>query len=114
MSLLVSGHVVSLPSEFVQCAAVYYLVHHIVRDSFMPLYCPVIICTVLLSCLDAVIGSVVTRVIIRTVILIFTTFSGAPQVDCTQYQGTPTYKADNSLSHENFCSNFYIGTVELH
>ena len=41
----------------------------------MPLYFPVIICTVFLSFLsspDAVIGSVFARVIIRTVVLIFT------------------------------------------
>ena len=46
-----------------------------VRGSAMPLYFPVIICTVFLSCLsypDAVIGSVFARVIIRTVVLIFT------------------------------------------
>ena len=46
-----------------------------VRGSFMPLYFTVIICTVFLSFLsspDAVIGSVFARVIIRTVVLIFT------------------------------------------
>ena len=46
-----------------------------VRGSFMPLYFPVIICTVFLTFLsspDAVIGSVFARVIIQTVVLIFT------------------------------------------
>ena len=74
----------------------------------MPLYFPVIICTVFLSFLsspDAVIGSVFARVIIRTVVLIFTGRSDMvcafPSLPVLTYTITLTYSYawHTSLEH---------------
>ena len=74
----------------------------------MPLYFPVIICTVFLSFLsspDAVIGSVFARAIIRTVVLIFTGRSDMvcafPSLPVLTYTITLTYSYawHTSLEH---------------